>query len=253
MIKTAWQYHWRRLLIDNYVYVLGFLIISLLFNLFNSKLVINFNFFSAHQAIITVLFVSWVQIILLTENNTTFFLQVGISRRRNWSVQWLSLILNTLLIILTITSYLCLTTQGQSTISSFGHSFQDYQMAFAHDWQFKVFLLVLFINFVLISFLFAFIIGLLMTRINGFIVFIIVYGGTLGLFSFIAGSIGLLYHFSNATTQRQIVTGLLRLIGYSDTTMHIWPLLLTLLVVIAILSGITYLLMQNIQSKIKNR
>lgn len=251
MTKTSWQFHWRRLFLEDFIYVLGFMALSLLIDLLNRLLGINFHFFDANQVCSTSVVVFWIELMLLTKENTTFLLQTGISRWRNWSLQWLSTLLSSILLGVLFTIYLAISASGPTQIHAFAKIFKSYQPVFNQTWQFNIFLLVMLIFLIIFTLLLGFIIGLLITRMNRVIAFLIVYGSFITLPGLIAGGIGLIYWQSNRTVKAKISEFLWRLIGHSQQGVEVWPLIITLIVVMIILSWVSYLVARRLQVKIR--
>lgn len=250
MVKAGWQYHWRRLFIDDLVYALGFVLLGIIVDLFHDGQVASF--FTARQVIATVLMVNWIEVVVLTRDNTNFFIQNGVSRKYSWVIQWFSLVGTTVIVIVLNTIYLLLTHGSSAWFNSFNNLFSSYQSATNQGtllwWSFLFLVSVL---LTLIGLLFAFILGLLMNRMSGIAAFFIVYGSGVLLFSVIAGSIGLIYHFGSTALQHEILKVSGMMVGLFPNGNQMWPLLVLLVVIVAILSGISYLLIRRLQVRIR--
>ncbi|WP_125606098.1 hypothetical protein [Lapidilactobacillus bayanensis] len=251
MTKTSWQFHWRRLFLENYNYALGLFGLWLSIDLLDYVVGINLRLLDVKSVCSAVLYVSMADLAILTKENTTFFLQMGIPRRRSWFMQWLSVLLSTFLLDGMITLYLKIATRGQVPINNFAGIFKSYRAAFNQPWQFGLFLFLMFAFFIMVMLLLGFIFGLLLTQTNWIVALFSVYGGFVTVPGLIAGAIGLVYWQANTTTKQHITAFLYRLIGRSTDGVRAWPLLITLSVVVAILSGVSYLFARRLQAKIR--
>ncbi|WP_157051845.1 hypothetical protein [Lapidilactobacillus dextrinicus] len=224
--------------------------LSLSIDLITRVTPLNFNLFDADAAKTAILIVYWLELIVLTKEDTIFLLQSGLSRKHNWSLQWLSTLLSAILLGSLMAGFLQLTAVGQAKIQAFTRLLGAYQSNFNQSWQFSGYLFLIAVILIWLSLLPGFIIGLLITKMNRMLAFTLVYGSVIVLIILITSSVSFTYFRVSAVAQANILAFLYGLIGYSPAGMQAWPLVVSLLIFALILSGISYLIARNLQVKV---